>query len=558
MPTESPRLRMQAWAQERTPSAELGSLLRKKTVPLHAHYIWYFLGGMILFALTVQIVTGILLIVYYEPSVSDNPAVPGAHESVRRMVESLPHGWWIRSLHHWSAHLMIATVLLHLLSVLLMKAYRRPREVIWWSGLVLFALTLTAGFTGYLLPWNSLSFAATRVGSGIAAAAPFAGPLVRTLLLGGPDVSGVTLTRFFGLHVVVIPLLILATVGAHLVLVMYHGSSVPSAMKRQADAGRPARTVRFWPEFALRDFRLAMLAVAVLLVVAFMFPPPVGTRAEPLAPTPENVKPEWYFFPVFKMLKLLPTRALGLENLQLGVVVMGLIGATLLAMPLLDTGAVETATSRRRAAIKRRILLTASLLLGSAATAAPARVLVAHYWPPAAADWRLTAVSLAVVLIWLLVVLWIDFKPQLHGEAPATLFGWTLLSSIVGYTLWEGFGAVGAVAGLGVLWGILLIFWLANRIADGIILRLTRFATMLLILAALASTVALGGSHQEFTLDASGEVAAAPENRGVPPERRRETASRLAAALCACAFVAVAVDRRIHLQHKIREMGLAS
>lgn len=561
MPSESQRIRMQAWSRERTPIAELGSLLRRKTVPLHDHYVWYFLGSTILVTLATQVVTGILLVTYYEPSVPDNPAAAGAHESVRRIVETLPNGWWIRSVHHWSAHLMIAAVLLHLLSTLLMKAYRRPRELLWWSGLVLFGLTLAAGFTGYLLPWNSLSFAATRVGGGIAAATPVAGPFIHELLMGGPDVTGLTLTRFYGLHVVVIPLLILTTVGLHVILVMYHGSSVPPSARRQADAGRPALTVQFWPEFALRDFRLAVLVSGVLMTIAFVLPPPVGTRADPMAPTPAHIKPEWYFFPVFKMLKLLPTRALGLENLELGVVAMALIGATLFALPLLDTEAAGTSASRRRVAIRQRVLLIAGALLGWAATTPPARLLLAEYWPGAWQVWRGTAVTWAPVVVglaWLAAAMWIERRGRRNAGGPATLFGWVLASCITGYTFWEGFGAAAALAGLGLLWVLLLVVLAASGSGNGVTQRLCRVAPVVLIVGALLSTVALGGLHQESGGGMAEAVATTLKNREVPAERRSETAGRLAAGLCACLFLLAVTERRIHLQRKIREMGLAA
>ncbi len=561
MPSESLQTRMQAWLNERTPCAEVSTALREKTVPLHAHYIWYFLGSMILLALTVQLVTGVLLATYYQPSVSDSMTVPGAHESVRQIVEKLPHGWWVRSIHHWSAHLMIATVLIHQLSVLLLKAYRRPREVIWWTGLALFGLTLMAGFTGYLLPWNSLSFAATRVGGGIAAATPVAGPLIRAVLLGGPDVSGITLTRFFGLHVVVIPLCILAAVALHVLLIVYHGSSVPPSVHSGGDSGRPVPTVRFWPAFILRDTRLAVLAFGSLLVVAFLLPPALGLRADPMAPTPENIKPEWYFFPVFKMLKLLPSEKYGLENLQIGVLAMAAVGVTLLALPLLDTGAVETSTSRRRAALKRRMLLGGSLVLGWAASTPAVRILLSACLPEGWLTEASRAPMVIAGLIWLAVGLWTERKAGRQTGAAATLFGWTLVSTIVGYTLWEGFGERGALLGLAVLWAGLLIMRGPKPSANGLGAWLCRQASIVLVLGALCSTVGLGGAHREPSAEASTPAVAAAvqdEHGGVPPERRSETAGRLAAGLCVCAALLVVLQLRIRLQRKIREMGLTT
>lgn len=560
MPSESQRIRMQVWLQERTPCAEFGVMLRKKTVPLHAHYIWYFLGSIIMLALAVQIVTGILLATHYQPSVPDSMAVPGAHESVREIVEKLPHGWWIRSMHHWSAHLMIATVLIHMLSVMLLKAYRRPREVLWWTGLVLFGLTLTAGFTGYLLPWNTLSFTATRVGGGIAAATPVAGPLIRALLLGGPDVTGVTLTRFFGLHVIVIPLLILCTVGLHVRLIMFLGSSVPPSAQRKTDSSQPLPVVRFWPTFMLRDSRLAVLAFGLLMVIAFVFPPALGSRAELLAPTPEHIKPEWYFFPVYKMLTLLPTRTLGLENLQLGVLIMAIIGVTLVVLPLLDTGAAETLTSRRRATLRRRILLLAALMLGWAAVTPPAQLLLSGCWPERWQAWRESAVAwtpFATCFIWLAVILGGERRGRWQAGGAATLFGWTLVSSIIGYTFWEGFGPHVAFVGLAVLWVGLLVVRGPQTSANGVRARLCRLVSIVLVLSALLGTVALGRLHPESPSNASMTTVTVPvQDSGVPSELRAETASRLAAGLCVCVFLLAIMELRIRLQRKIGEMGL--
>jgi quinol-cytochrome oxidoreductase complex cytochrome b subunit len=561
MPSESPRIRARAWLQERTPLAELEALLRKKTVPLHAHYLWYFLGSMILLALTVQIFTGILLLTYYQPSVSESAAVPGAYESVREMVTKLPHGWWIRSLHHWSAHLMIAAVLLHLLSVLLLKAYRRPREVIWWTGMALFGLTLAAGFTGYLLPWNTLSFAATRVGGGIAAATPVAGSFIRELLLGGPDVSGLTLTRFFGLHVVVVPLLILTAVGLHLVLIMYHGSSVPPSMQSETASSQLLPAVRFWPDFSLRDLRLAVLALGVLMVVAFLLPPPLGTRADPMAPTPEHIRPEWYFFPVFKMLKLLPDRVLGVENLQVGILVMAVVGLTLLALPLLDTGAVETSTSRRRAAVRRRILLLAGAILGWAAVIAPLRLLLADHWPDQWLRWQDTGVRWAPAaagIVWLAVALWFERRAARHAGAPATLFGWVLVSTIAGYTLWEGVGPRITLLALAGLWLALLVIQWPKSSAKGARVWLCKLASMVLVLGALYGTVVLGGGHQEIPAENSTVAVVSAGDHGVPRERRSETVGLLVGGLCACLFLLVMLELRIRLQRETREMGLTT
>ncbi|MEJ2501892.1 MAG: cytochrome b N-terminal domain-containing protein, partial [Gemmatimonadota bacterium] len=189
------------WLHDRTGYRALRPLARRKQVPVHRHSVWYYLGGMALFLFLLQVATGVLLLFYYRPSAE------GAFESVQFLMAEVEFGWLIRSIHSWGANLMVLTLFVHLFSTLLLKAYRAPREVTWMSGVVLFGLALGLGFTGYLLPWNELAFFATRVGTEIPAVMPVVGDFRKELLRGGEDVTGATLTRFFGFHVWVLPAL---------------------------------------------------------------------------------------------------------------------------------------------------------------------------------------------------------------------------------------------------------------------------------------------------------------------------------------------------------------
>jgi quinol-cytochrome oxidoreductase complex cytochrome b subunit len=170
---------LRAWLDERIGLDELERLARHKQVPIHRHAVWYYLGGMTLFLFGVQVATGILLLFYYRPSAEE------AYESVQFLMADVQFGWLIRSIHAWSANLMIFTLFLHMLSVLLLKAYRPPREVTWLTGVALFGLALAFGFTGYLLPWNTLALFATKVGTDIPGVLPVVGDFVRKLLRGG-------------------------------------------------------------------------------------------------------------------------------------------------------------------------------------------------------------------------------------------------------------------------------------------------------------------------------------------------------------------------------------
>ena len=199
----------------------------RSTCPSTGTTVFYFLGGMALFLFGIQVATGILLSLYYKPSPDQ------AFESVRAIMTEIDFGWLIRSIHVWSANLLIGVLFLHILTTYIMRAYRGPREITWITGVVLLGLFLAFGFSGYLLPWNQLAFFATRVGTAIVGVVPVVGQDLLLLARSGENVTGDTLARFYALHVVILPLVAFALVGVHLFLVQKHGMSVPeSAAKR--------------------------------------------------------------------------------------------------------------------------------------------------------------------------------------------------------------------------------------------------------------------------------------------------------------------------------------
>src|SRR3989337_3104032 len=216
-----PHGRLWTWLDERVGLAELQKLAKKKEVPVHRHTVWYYLGGMTVFLFTIQVATGILLLFYYRPSAEE------AYESIQFLMAEVEFGWLIRSIHSWAANLMIFALFVHLFSVWLLKAYRPPRELTWLSGMGLLGLALGFGFTGYLLPWNELAYFATTVGTAITGAVPVVGSVLGRLLRGGDEVTGATLTRFYGIHVAILPALTVFLLGLHLFLVQRHGMSVP-------------------------------------------------------------------------------------------------------------------------------------------------------------------------------------------------------------------------------------------------------------------------------------------------------------------------------------------
>jgi len=325
------------WLDQRVGLKDLEKLARKKEIPVHRHSIWYYLGGMTLFLFIIQASTGILLLLYYRPSAEE------AFESVQFLMAEVQFGWLIRSIHAWAANLMILTLFVHLFSVLLLKAYRPPREMTWFSGMALLGLALGFGFTGYLLPWNELAYFATKVGTEITSAVPGIGGFAGRLLRGGDEVTGATLTRFYGIHVAILPATAVALLGLHLYLVQRHGMSVPPGVERKGGA---SRVMPFVPNFLLRDIVGWLSALAVLAALAAYFPAELGKKADPFLPAPAGIKPEWYFMFMFQTLKYLPSHILGIEGEIVGILGFGLGGLFLLLVPILDRRTARGEPSR--------------------------------------------------------------------------------------------------------------------------------------------------------------------------------------------------------------------
>jgi len=314
------------WLEERLGWRAVQELMDHKEVPQHRHSIWYYFGGMTLFLFAIQVSTGILLLLYYRPSAEN------AFESVQFIMTEVEFGWLVRSVHSWSANLMIAAAFIHMFSALFLRAFRKPREVTWISGVILLFLSLAFGFSGYLLPWNKLAFFATKVGTDIAGVLPGIGPFLLRFLRGGEEVTGATLTRFFGFHVAILPAVTTAILGLHLYLVQKHGMSVPSSINPES-----VPKMKFVPHFLLRDLVGWLAAVAILAALAALFPWELGEKADPFAPAPAGIKPEWYFIFMFQTLKYIPPKILGIDGEILGIAFFGLLGFLLLMTPFLSS-----------------------------------------------------------------------------------------------------------------------------------------------------------------------------------------------------------------------------
>jgi cytochrome b6 len=323
------------WLDDRLYLGALRGFAAHKTVPAHRYSVIYYFGGMTLFFFLVQVATGILLMLYYRPSAEN------AFESVEFIMTTVPFGWLIRSIHSWSANLMVATAFVHLATVFFAKAYRPPRELTWVTGCLVLYLTLAFGFSGYLLPWNQLAFFATKVGTEIAGEVPLIGDWLVRFLRGGSRVTGATLSRFYGWHVAILPALITVLLGLHLILVQVRGMSVPPSYER-----RKLRGMNFFPHFALRDLFGWTVALGVLGALAALFPWELGEKADPFAPALPGIRPEWYFMFMFETLKLVPGGEIfGIGYEAFPILLFGVAGLALVLVPFLDRGVVRTGRS---------------------------------------------------------------------------------------------------------------------------------------------------------------------------------------------------------------------
>lgn len=300
------------YLDERLSISALKTLAEKKKVPQHRDSFWYYWGGISLFCFIVQVISGIMLIIYYRPG-------PEAHDSVRQITYTIKFGWLIRSVHNWTATLFLLSVFIHMFSVYFMKGYRKPREFGWWSGMALLILGLLFGFSGYLLPMDELSFFATKVGLSIPENLPFIGHTISNLMRGGLEVTEITVQRFFAWHAVVLPLLYLPLLGFHLFLVQKHGNAIPPSEELKPEAER--KSIAFFPNFLVKDLAMWLITLNVIALLASLFPPDLGKAADPLAPAPAGIHPEWYFMSSFQTLKIVGRIIPGLFGEAFGIAI---------------------------------------------------------------------------------------------------------------------------------------------------------------------------------------------------------------------------------------------
>ena len=296
------------WFDERLELKKFKEKFLSKTFPTHPTFL---IGEIALFSFITLVVTGIFLGLLYEPSTKMvslfGAMVPAAYASVVR-IDLLPMGMLIRRIHHWSAMIMIAAILAHLMRVYFTSAYRNPREINWFVGLGLFGISLFAAFTGYLLPYSNFSVTATSIGYYIAKSVPWIGNWISTLLFAGDFPSNATVPRFFFLHVMFIPFLLISLIGLHMVILVKQKHTEPAAnrTKKESQGGKRLIGIPIWPEQAIISTAFYFFLLFVIVLIATYIPlNPIETYGPPAAGTPV-MRPDWYFLVIYGFLKLIP------------------------------------------------------------------------------------------------------------------------------------------------------------------------------------------------------------------------------------------------------------
>ena len=303
------------WIDERIDLKTLRAQLIDRRVPWGLTW-WHTLGSATLTVFFVQVVTGVVMAMYYAPSPDH------AYDSIRFIEHNVLSGSLLRGIHHWGASAMVVLVVAHMIRVFSLGSFKYPREMSWLLGVGLLFIVLGFSFTGYLLPWDQKAYWATQVGTNIAGSAPLIGGIMVKLLRGGAQLGAGTLTRFFSLHVLLLPLLLIVFVLLHISLVIRQGMAPrPLALEDGAPAktsdpaypayyhDRYAKTkaadTRFWPDMIAKDVVVATAVILVLFLMAHF----IGAGLEPPADPSDTSYvplPEWYFLPFFQLLKLVP------------------------------------------------------------------------------------------------------------------------------------------------------------------------------------------------------------------------------------------------------------
>jgi ubiquinol-cytochrome c reductase cytochrome b subunit len=309
---------------------------------------WYYFGSLALLVLVMQIVTGIFLTMNYKPDAKL------AFGSVEYIMRDVPGGWFIRYLHSTGASMFFIVVYLHMFRGLMYGSYRKPRELLWVFGCMIYLCLMAEAFFGYLLPWGQMSYWGAQVIINLFAAIPIIGPDLAIWIRGDYNVGDATLNRFFAFHVIAIPLVLLGLVAAHLMALREVGSNNPDGIeiKNNLDpkTGTPQDGIPFHPYYTIKDVVGVFVFLGVFSAIVFFSPEMGGyfleyanfVQADPLK-TPEHIAPVWYFTPFYAMLRAVPSY---FGTQFWGVAVMGAATLILFALPWLDKGKVKSVRYR--------------------------------------------------------------------------------------------------------------------------------------------------------------------------------------------------------------------
>ena len=378
---------MMAWIDARLPVTEAYEKhLSKYYAPKNFNF-WYFFGVMAIVVLVIQIVTGIWLTMSYVPTGE------GAFASVEYIMRDVEYGWMLRYMHSTGASAFFLVIYMHMFRGLAYGSYQKPRELVWILGMVIYLALMAEGFFGYLLPWGNMSFWGAQVIVSLASAIPVVGEDLAIWVRGDFNMSGITLNRFFALHVVLVPMVLLVLVLLHVLALHEVGSNNPDGVdikKRLDESGKPLDGIPFHPYYTLgHDLPAIVGFLFVFCVVMFYFPdgggyllePPNYEPANPLK-TPDLIAPVWYYTPFYSMLRAATFPLFGLDAKFWGLVIMA--GAIVIptVLPWLDKSPVK---SIRYKGLASKIFLTlfviSFVVLGYLGTVhpTPARTLLAQF-----------------------------------------------------------------------------------------------------------------------------------------------------------------------------------
>jgi ubiquinol-cytochrome c reductase cytochrome b subunit len=339
------------WVDERINLKGLQAKLFNEPMPGGARYAYTF-GSALLFIFIMQVVTGIMLMFYYAPTADH------AYASTQYILKELSYGWFLLSFHFWGSSAMVVMVVVHMSQVFIWGAYKKPREMVWMAGIVLFLLVLAFGFTGYLLPWDQRAYWATTVGVEIMDKAPVVGDFMGRFLKGGAVPGAQTLSRFFVIHVMILPLSLMAVFALHLFFFRKAGPAGPFKGTKQE---LEAKMEYFFPKQVFKDIVVMGLVFIFISALAILYPVELMEEASPEA-SDFNPEPEWYFLFLFQLLRL-PIFAGEFGEFVGAILLPGLFVALLVLLPFLNRNPERNPGKRPLAMVTYTLIMVSIVAL---------------------------------------------------------------------------------------------------------------------------------------------------------------------------------------------------